>query len=70
MVVYFLWGFVKDQVDEGNPQSIEALKHKIERVIREIQPELWQNGIENFDKRKDVSKRGRDGNFKDIIFHS
>ena len=40
MVVYFLWGFVKDQVDEGNPQSIEALKHKIERVIREIQPEL------------------------------
>lgn len=67
---YFLWGYVKDQVYADNPQTIEALKANIERVIGEIEPQLCQNVIENFDERIDVCKRARGGHLKDIIFHS
>ncbi|KZC03798.1 hypothetical protein WN55_04255 [Dufourea novaeangliae] len=67
---YFLWGYVKDQVYADNPQSIEALKTNIRRVIGEIEPQLCKNVIENFDKRIDVCKHGRGGHFSDILFHS
>ncbi|CAH0560385.1 unnamed protein product [Brassicogethes aeneus] len=51
---YFLWGYVKDQVYADNPLTIEALKANIERAIREIEPQLCQNVITNFNKRIDV----------------
>ncbi|KZC04047.1 hypothetical protein WN55_03832, partial [Dufourea novaeangliae] len=67
---YFLWGYVKDQVNADNPQSIEALKTNIRRVIGEIEQQLCKNVIENFDKRIDVCKRGRNRHLFDIIFDS
>ena len=51
-------------------QSIEPLKVKTERVICEIEPQLCQKVIQNFDKRIDVCKRTCGGHLKDIIFHS
>ncbi|KZC09143.1 hypothetical protein WN55_00743 [Dufourea novaeangliae] len=65
----FLWGYVKDQVYADDPQSIEAFKTNIRRVIGEIQSQLCKNIIENFDKRIDVCKRGR-GHLSDILFDS
>ncbi|KZC04651.1 hypothetical protein WN55_00727, partial [Dufourea novaeangliae] len=46
---YFLWGYVKHQVYADNPQSIEALKTNIRRVVGEIEPQLCKHVIENFD---------------------
>ena len=34
---YILWGYVKDQVSADNPQSIEASKVNIWRVIGKIE---------------------------------
>ncbi|KZC03964.1 hypothetical protein WN55_01224 [Dufourea novaeangliae] len=67
---YFLRGYVKDQVYADNPQSIEALKINIRRVIGEIGSQLCKNVIENFDRRINVCKRGRNGHLSDILFVS
>ncbi|CAH0550852.1 unnamed protein product [Brassicogethes aeneus] len=66
---YFLWGYVKDKVYADNPLTIEALKANIERAIREIEPQLCQNVITNFNKRIDVCRRTGGGHLNDIIFH-
>ena len=52
-----------------NPQSIEALKTIIRRVICELEPQLWKNVIEKFDLRIGICKRGRGGHLPDAIFH-
>jgi hypothetical protein len=65
---YFLWGYVKSQVYKNNPQSIPELKDKIIRVIGEIEPQLCQNVIENFNKRVDICGAARGGHLEDIIF--
>jgi len=65
---YFLWGYVKSQVYKNNPQSIPELKDEIIRVIGEIEPQLCQNVIENFNKRVDVCGAARGGHLADIVF--
>ena len=69
---YFLWGYVKSQVYKNNPQSIPELKDEIIREIEpqigEIEPQLCQNVIENFNKRVDVCGAARGGHLADIVF--
>ena len=45
---FFLWGNVKSQVYADNPTTIEQLKTIIERVIREITPNLCERVMENW----------------------
>lgn len=66
---FFLWGYVKDRVYVNNPQTIDALKVEIERVIGEIEPHLCRHVIENLGKRFVVCKRSRGGHLADIVFH-
>lgn len=66
---YFLWGYVKSKVYTNNPQTIVALKAEIRRVIREIQPQLCSEVIENLDKRVTSCKMNRGGHLADILFH-
>ena len=66
---FFLWGHVKGEVYKNNPQSIYELKQEIVRVIGEVEPQLCENVIENFDKRVATCKKSRGGHLADIIFH-
>ena len=67
---FLLWGFFKGKVYANNPQTIPELKDAIGRTIKEISPQMFQNVIENFDKRINVCKHGRDGHLSDIVFHT
>lgn len=51
---YFLWGYMKSQIDKKNPQSIIDLKNELICVIGEIESQLCQIVIENFNKRMDI----------------
>ena len=66
---FFLWGFVKDKVYVDDPQSIQELKEKIRAVIDEIEPQMWENVMENFIKRAWSCKRSRRGHVNNIVFH-
>lgn len=46
-----LFGYVEHQVHKNNQQSIPELEDDIIRVITEITPQIFQNDIENFNKR-------------------
>ncbi|GBN82707.1 hypothetical protein AVEN_156381-1 [Araneus ventricosus] len=44
----FLWGYIKDKVYAGNPQSIEDLKTAIQIVIESIETSTLQRVMQNF----------------------
>ncbi|GBM80288.1 hypothetical protein AVEN_70362-1 [Araneus ventricosus] len=44
----FLWGYIKDKVYAGNPQSIEDLKTAIQTVIESIETSTLQRVMQNF----------------------
>ncbi|GBM34527.1 hypothetical protein AVEN_43185-1 [Araneus ventricosus] len=44
----FLWGYIKDKVYAGNPQSIEDLKTAIQTVIESIETSTLQLVLQNF----------------------
>lgn len=66
---FFLWGYVKDKVYSNAPATIEALKENIRAEIREIEPQLCENVMENFLKRMTTCKKSRGGHLADIVFH-
>jgi hypothetical protein len=61
---------VKSRVYANKPQTIPELKAEIGRVIGEIEPQLWENVIENFVKRGRVCQQSRGGHLSDIVFHN
>jgi len=65
---YFLWGYVKSVVYRNNPRTIDELKAEIIQVIGEIEPQLCENVIHNFDKRITYCKAARGGHLSDILF--
>ena len=48
---FFLWGYLKDRVYRGNPQTIDALKEAITSEIQAIEPSTLQNVIQGFESR-------------------
>ena len=66
---FFLWGHVKNKVHSDNPQSIQELKENICAVINEIEPQMFENVMENFMKRAWSCKSSREGHVNDIILH-
>ena len=67
---YFLSGYVKDQIYADNPQSIDALKANIRRVISDIEPQLCNNAIQSCVEKINVCKRGHRGHLCDTICSS
>ena len=49
---FYLWGFLKDNVYQGNPQTIEELKTAITAKIRAIPKEECVKVIDNFVKTR------------------
>lgn len=47
----FLWDYVKEKVFANKPQTVEHLKEKIRRAVGELQPNLCEIVIRNFNKR-------------------
>lgn len=67
---FFLWGYVKEKVYANGPQTIQALKENIRAVIRQIEPQLCENVMQNFLKRMAICRRSRGGHLPDIVFHN
>ena len=61
---------MKDKVYADAPQSIQELKEKIRAVVDEIEPQMCENVMENFMKRRWPCKRNRGGHINDIVFEA
>lgn len=66
----FLWNYVKSQVYRNDTKSIPELNNGIVHVITEIESQLYQNVIENFNIREDVCRPAREGRLFDIIYRT
>ena len=58
---------MKDRVYADNPQSIEALRTNIRRIIGGIESQICKNVIEHLEKRINVYKRVRSAHLSNII---
>jgi hypothetical protein len=66
------WSFLNHSWVFSTPNATilrMELKENIRGVIREIEPHLCENVIENFDKRMAACKKSRGGHLADIVFH-
>ncbi|CAK9801830.1 hypothetical protein ANTPLA_LOCUS2969 [Anthophora plagiata] len=67
---FFLWAYLKSKVYASKPATIHDLRKNIRNELGELNEQICQNVIENFDFRIDVCKRGRGGHLTDIVFHT
>lgn len=65
---FFLWGYVKSKVYADKPATIDALEANIERVIRDIRPEMLEKVAHNWTSRIRFVKNSRGGHMSQIIF--
>ena len=65
---FFLWGYVKSKVYADKPATIDALVANIERVIRDIRPEMLEKVAHNWTSRIRFVKNSRGGHMSQIIF--
>lgn len=65
---FFLWGFLKSRVYIDKPRTLQELKNKIRREIREIPRDMLQDAMRSFRERieKCVQSEGR--HLRDVIF--
>ena len=52
------------------PRTITHLKDNITRIIREIEPQLFEKFIENWVTRIHATKRSRGGHLNDTVLHT
>ena len=64
---FYLWGFLKDNVYQGNPQKIEELKTVITAKIRAIPKEECVKVIDNFARRVQVCLQRNGGHLEHIL---
>jgi hypothetical protein len=67
---FFLWGYLKSQVYENNPQSIPDLQEEIRRVIGHIEEQVCVKVITNFIDRVTTCRASRGEHMPDIVFHT
>jgi hypothetical protein len=67
---FFLWGYMKSQVYENNPQSIPDLQEEIRHVIGYIEEQVCVKVITNFIDRVTTCRASRGGHMPDIVFHT
>jgi hypothetical protein len=64
---FYLWGYLKDNVYENNPQTIGELKAAITAMIREIPKEECVRVIDNFARRMQVCLQPRGCHLEQIL---
>jgi hypothetical protein len=64
---FYLWGYLKDNVYENNPQTIGELKEAITAKIREIPKEECVRVIDNFARRMQVYLQRRGCHLEHIL---
>ena len=64
---FYLWGYLKDNVHEKNPQTIGELKAAITAKIREIPKEECVRVIDNFARRMQVCLQRRGCHLEHIL---
>ena len=64
---FYQWGFLKDNVYQGNPQTIEELKTAITAKVRAIPKEECVKVIENFATRVQVCLQVNSGHLEHIL---
>ena len=64
---FYLWGFLKDNVYQGNPQTIEELKTAITAKIRAIPKEDCVKVINNFARRVQDCLQRNGGHLEHIL---
>ncbi|GJQ69425.1 hypothetical protein Trydic_g6540 [Trypoxylus dichotomus] len=62
---FFLWGFLRLQVNTNKPQSTDVPKVNITQTIAQLQPDLCDRVIENW-----TTVRSCGGYLADVIFHT
>ena len=65
---FFLWGYLKSNVFQERPSTIEDLKEVIIRKVQEIPPDMTHRVMQNFRKRVQLCVASRGGHLKDVIF--
>lgn len=65
---FFLWGYLKSQVYQHRPQTIEALKEIITQEVAAIPPEMTRRVTENYRKRLNQCIENEGRHLSDIIF--
>ena len=66
---FFLWGFLKSKVIVNRSLTTQSLK-EIRRCVVEIQPQLCQAVIQNFNRRVEMCRQSRGGHLLDVLFHT
>jgi hypothetical protein len=64
---FYLWGYLKDNVHENNPQTFGELKAAIIAKIREIPKEERVRVIDNFARRMQVCLQRRGYHLEHIL---
>ena len=64
---FYLWGYLKDNMYENNPQTIGELKAAITAKIREIPKEECVRVIDNFARRMQVCLQRRRCHLEHIL---
>jgi len=67
-VIFFLWGFVKENVFKHRPHALEDLKEQITEEIRTIPIEMCRIASENFRNRLQQCHAADGRRLPDIIF--
>ena len=66
---YYLWGAVKDKCYADKPETIDALKDSIRKVIGKIQLHTIDIVLKNWTDRVSYCMASRFSHLKEIIFH-
>ena len=66
---YYLWGAVKYKCYAANPETIDALKDNIHKVIGDIQLHTIDNVLKNCTDRVGYCMASRGSYLNEIIFH-
>ena len=70
LLVYYLWGAVKEKCYADKPETIDALKDNIREAIGEIQLHTIDNVLKNWIDRVGYCMASRGSHLNEIIFYN
>ena len=66
---YYLWGAVNDKCYANKPETIDAIKDNIRKIIDELQLHTIDNVLKNWTNRVGYCMVSRGGHLNEIILH-
>ena len=64
---FYLWGYLKDKVYEGNPQTIDNLKISVIQRMQEITPSMLKRFSKNMLKQVQLCLLEKGGHFEHLL---